>query len=380
MEIVQADDTHAAAIAEFIREIWTPTATADSVLAARRTGAEHNEAEPGVPPPTWLALRAGKVLGYVTTIPVRWWDGQREWPAYWIKGLMVLPEFRHGPVGYAVMKAAATSLPRSAGLAVALPARRLFGALGYADLGAIPNFIRPLSGGRMMSRLDLTAVGIERLPTGAPAALRVAQASGVASAAGWMAGLALRGAALLGRLPALRLKCERAAEAPTAAALDALWMSARGSFPSGVVRDGRYLHERYPTGPDGPYLWLTARRHGVLAGVAILRRPRADGDPRLHGIRVATVVDLLYQIADAPACMALLGGAERAARGLSADALLVTSSCPTLQRLLRRQCYFPIGGNVHLLLRDVSGGDARLGAALRDWWLTRGDGNSDEGL
>lgn len=380
LEIVRADDAHAAAIAEFIREVWTPTATADSVLAARRRGAEHNDAEPGVPPPTWLALRAGRVLGYVTTIPVRWWDGQREWPAYWIKGLMVLPEYRNGPVGHAVMKAAAASLPRSAGLAVAMPARRLFGALGYSDLGAIPNFIRPLSAGRMLSRLELTAIGIKRLPNWTPAALRVAQATGIAAVGGWVAGAVLRAAAFLRRHPAARQRCDMAAEAPTAAELDGLWMSARDGFPTGVVRDGRYLRGRYPTEPDGSYVWLLARRQGVLTGVAILRRPRADGDLRLHGIRVATVADMLYQMADTPACMALLGGAERAARGLNADAVLVTGSCPALHRVLRRQCYFPIGGNVHLLLRDVEGSGARLADSLSDWWLTRGDGNSDEGL
>jgi hypothetical protein len=35
-------------------------------------------------------------------------------------------------------------------------------------------------------------------------------------------------------------------------------------------------------------------------------------------------------------------------------------------------------GNVHLLYRDASGEGAQLSNSLPDWWLTRGDGNSDE--
>ena len=111
LEIVEATDEHAAEVAEFIRAVWNPSATAARRCVAVGGGAL-NTAEPGVPPPTWIALQAGRVLGYVTTIPVRFWDGERSWPAYWIKGLMVLPEYRNGPIGYAVMKAAIGRLPR----------------------------------------------------------------------------------------------------------------------------------------------------------------------------------------------------------------------------------------------------------------------------
>ena len=106
LEVIRADDANAAQIAEFIQLVWDGTATPESVVAARAEGAKRNTVEPGVAPPTYIALQAGRVLGYVTSIPIRLWDGERDWGAYWIKGLMVHPEFRNGPIGYLLLKAA----------------------------------------------------------------------------------------------------------------------------------------------------------------------------------------------------------------------------------------------------------------------------------
>lgn len=378
LTIVQADDGHAGVIAEFIREVWTPSATTASVAAARTEAAARNVAEPGVAPPTWIALKAGRVIGYVTTIPVRLWDGARDWPAYWIKGLMVLPEFQGGPIGYHLLKAAAAALPRSGGLAVAAPARRLFEALGYQDLGALPNWIRPIAPGRLLHRLDPAALGLEHLSSWAGTALRVSQTTGVGPVLGWAAGVTLRAGAAVGRINAYGLDTGPFHPDPVAVELDQLWEAARGQYHSAVTRDADYLLSRYATGAESPYSWLAARRRGALVGVAILRQPRADGDERLKGIRIATLADLLYQPHQPAVGLALLGGVERAARGLGADAILASASAPAFQRLLRRQLFLPLSGNVHFLFRDVAGESPRFGPALPDWWLSRGDGQADE--
>lgn len=378
LETVRVEEAHAAALAEFIRVIWNPQATAESVLASRAVEAEHNVAEPGVPPPTWITLQSGKVLGYVTTIPIRLWDGGRDWPAYWIKGLMVHPDFRNGPIGYFVLKAAIAQLPRTGALAVAPPARRLFEALGYTDLGAIQNWIRPLAPHRILRRLDLAALGLAGPPGLAGTALTVARRTGLATLLGWAGGAALRGSAAALRLGAARLNTERFTTTPAADEIELLWKTVSSAFPSGVVRDSRYLLHRYPAGTESPYLWIGARRGGVLVGVAILRRPRPDGDPRLQGVRVATLADVLHSPREPAVGLALLGAVERLARTTGADAVLATCPTPALQTLLRRQWYLPIAGNVHFLLRDVTSERSRFGGALQEWWLTRGDGSADE--
>lgn len=376
--IVAATDGHAEAMAAFFRAVWTPSATAESVLAARASSAAQNRVAPGTPPPTWLATRGNEVIGYVTTIPVRFWDGLTEVPGHWLKGLMVLPEFRNGPIGHAVLKAASQALERSGGLAAAPPARRLFSALGYTDLGAIQNLVRPLALGRMLRQL--ARGGADGVPTPAWASrlLVIGRLPLLPEAFGGLAGLVLRLRAMVGRLGSGMIAVA-VGEPPPASELDDLWSRFRRSTGSATVRDGRYLLDRYPTGPGTGYTWVTARRSGRLVGVAILRKPGASTDSRLQGLRIATLVDLVDDPADAPAIAALVHGTEGQARELAADALLASASAPRLQRALRRQCYFAIGGNVHLLLRPAPG-DGGFARDLRDWWLTRGDGQADDAL
>lgn len=375
LEIVRASNAHAPEIAEFIRQVWDAEATPASVIAARQRLAAENVAEPGVAPPTYIAVQAGRVLGYVTTIGVRWWDGQDDHPAYLIKGLMVLPEFRSGPIGYHVLKAA-NELPRTAGLAVAAPAIRLFTALGYQDLGAIPNLIRPLAPGRILQRLDLEALGIAALPSWAPKAVRLAQRTGLAGLVGGLGGVLAAGVAGAARLGGMGLTTELFDPVSHAAELDMLWLTARSGLGSAVVRDAAYMVPRYPT-DRAVYTWVAARRGGRLAGIGVVRQPRADGDPRLKGVRVATLADFLFTPTDSAAALAVLGAAEGQARKLGADAMLASSSVAGVRAILRRQLYLPLGGNVHLLLRDTKA-PARFGAGLEQWFLTRGDGLADE--
>jgi GNAT superfamily N-acetyltransferase len=380
LEIVRAEDAHAEALAAFIRAVWNPAATAASVVAARAVAARNNVAEQGVAPPTWIAIRDGQVLGYVTTLSARFWNGTRDWPGYWIKGLMVLPEFQSGPIGYHVLKAAAQALPLSGGLAVAPAARRLFTALGYRDCGAIDNWLRPLRPARIVQRVDVTRLGLSRLPSWTPTLLKLGQSTGLGAVAGFGAGWALRSAAALRRAGTGRLSSAVLDPRQHAGEVAELWRRCSSGLGSAVVRNPDYLVPRYPVEPDGQYNWVGVKRGATLAGLAILRSPRVASDERLRGIRVATLSDLLLDPADVKAGLALFGAVEQTARRLDADAILASSSAIPAVRLLRRQWYLPLGGSIHLLFKSSGESEGTFGQAAGDWWLQRGDGGSDDAL
>jgi hypothetical protein len=140
-----------------------------------------------------------------------------------------------------------------------------------------------------------------------------------------------------------------------------------------VQRDAAYLRAHYQA-PD--YRWIGVRRGGQLAAFGVLRLPRAHGDARLLGIRVATIADMVAHPEDQQSLRALLHAAHRAARAAGADAVLCSASHPALLRSLYRTGYLPYSGNVRILLRQ--GGAASSPGALQEWWLTRGDGSADE--
>lgn len=376
--IARVTDDHAEALAEFFRMVWTPDATAASVRAARARAAERNPVDPGAAPPTWIALREDRPIGYVTTIPIQLWDGLERRPAHWLKGLMVAPEYRNGPIGHALLKAAAAALPRSGGLAVAAPARRLFQALGYDDLGPIPNLVRPLEVGRILPGLAAgDTAGTDRSVR--QIARRIAHLPGLAMLLGWPASRLLDLVAASARITTSGEALS--VEDPTlfAEEIDHLWSAAAPGMSTCTVRDAAYLLDRYPAGGGSAYRWIFLRTSDRLAGLAILRRPGEPGHPRLPTVRLATLVDVLLDASHPWDGGALLGGVEAEARRLRADAILASASAPVLSRLLRRQCYFPIGGNVHLLFRDTTG-EGQFGRTVTEWWLTRGDGNADDAL
>ena len=379
-----ASDEHAAAIATFNRQIWGDGATGEGVLASRRRSAADNVVAPGQAPPFVIVVEGSRVIAACGSIPQRLWDGVGEHPAYWVKGLMVLPEYRGGPLGYLVLKELLSHLVVATGrvtaLAAAPAARRLFTALGCTDLGAVPNFLRPLRPARIARSLDVAAIGLD-LPRAVAMGVRVAQRSGLAYLAG-VAGVALDCAAALGRRGAARVATTYSNEAPSRDELDAMWRGARGALAASQVRDGLYLGWRFgPVGgmePDGnPYGFVTARDAGHLVGVVALRRPKAVSDPRLRGTRVATISDIVFPPERADIGLALLGGVERAARHAGADGVLCSTGHRALMPLLRRQAYVRLPGNMHFFLRDVTDTARRWPSDLASWWLARGDDKED---
>jgi hypothetical protein len=378
IHVVPAGEEHAEVVAAFFRAVWDPHATADSVRKAWRADAIGNPGALGKVAPTFLVLLDGRVVGFVSSIPFMLWSGGVERPAaYWIKGLMVLPEYRNGPIGFMMLKEAVQHLPCATSLTVALPSRRLFEALGFQNLGRLRNYVRLLRPSRVFRRLDFDALALPGLPAWVPAAARMAQRSGVATVLGSGAAVALRALSLPSRLRHRGLSVASADIPPPTGDLDGLWRRVRERLRVGGVRDGRYLAWRYHGSRAGVYRFVTVQEAGTLAGVAVIRRPSAAGDARLRGLRVAVLADMLFPVERGAIGDALVAGAEAVSHRLDADALLVSLSHSALEAILRRRFYVPVPGTMYFLMRDPAGTFA-LPGTLSEWWLTRGDMEADE--
>jgi hypothetical protein len=374
VEVVQLEERHDEALAGFFRHVWNAEATAERVAAARnadRAADPHGSAQS---PPAFAFLLNDEVVGYVGTIPNRFWSGSEELPGHWIKGLMVLPEHRNGPIGFLVLKEASMRTGLAAGMVVADPAIRLFEALGYRNLGPLENRILPLRPGRVLRRLDADAVGLSRRRPRLARALRFAQRTGLTAVPATFAALALSALALRTRLQAGSLATGTPATVP-AEELDSLWRGVRSGIGAGSVRDGAYLNWRYGD-RSAEYGFVTAREGGALAGVAVVRRPREEGDARLRGIRIATIADILFPTHRSDVGAALLEGSRRLAHAWNADAVLCSGTHPALLRLLRTHGFLKGPANVNFLLRGKAPA-GKLPDTLQKWWLTRGDSEAD---
>ncbi|MGH7658059.1 MAG: GNAT family N-acetyltransferase [Gemmatimonadales bacterium] len=376
VEVVRAGPEHAGAMAEFFRATWSPGSTAERVLQSRAEEARSNPGGGGEEPPTFLWLADGKVLGYVSTIPGRIRTASGEHRAHWMKGLMVLPEHRNGPIGFMVLKEAVRSLGCTLSIAAAAPALRLFKALGFQDLGPIPNRLRVLEPGRLFAELDVERLGLRGLPIWVPDAVNIARGFGVSALVGFYGKTLTGGWQLFSRHRGRRLETGSLA---TPEEFDALWKALEGSIAGSPVRDSAYLGWRYDWSEGGEYRLATVREGERLAGFAVIREPRKAGDPRLAGIRLAVLSEFVFDPAAPGSGDALLRAVDRTARNLEADAILCSATHSKALPVLHRRGYLKIPGNIHLLQRDP-GGECALPETLGDWWVTRGDGDADEAL
>ena len=372
VEVVRVRDEHIEALAEFYRRVWNPNATPEGVRASRAEAALANVAAPGEPPPTWLVLQNGQAIAHVTTIPIRLWLHGQERPAYWIKGLWVLPEAQRSSAGFLVLRAAVTELSEPSLALVHEPAAiRLFQALKYVDLGGLPNRLRILRPGSVLARLDviIQRIGGDRrwLRIAARLARYVAPLLGPVVAGVNTAWASLR----TGSLRGLTISIVATIDPDE---VGSLWRSAREGMGPAVVRGGSEFVRRYG-GPE--YVFVQVRVAGRLVGVAAVKRPNEEGDPRLVGLRIATLSDALYESSARRVAFALVRGAERAARTFAADALLVSASPVVFDPVVNRLGYVTAPANLHVLAKvpdsPVPGGGAGFGG----WWFTRGDSEGD---
>ena len=375
IQVLDAVAVPADALAAFFREVWDREATGESVATARRQAAAANLAEPGVEVPTTVVVAADRVVGYCSSLPVQLWDGHVEHPGYWAKGLMVLPEFRNGPIGYLVLKELVGRLRRSVVLTVAPPSVRLFEALGYANLGVVPNYLCVLRPGRLASRAPLDPL-TGRLPEIAVRTVGLAQRSGLLGLAGGTIGLGIRAITWVGGISRMGLEVDRTNRLPSPEELDGLWLLARRSGWSGVVRDSRYLGQRY----DGArYHFVSVRDGGILRALAVVQAPRAQTDERVRGLSIGSLSDLIVGRDDTRAGVAAVRGAAAAARAMGGDALLASTPSRWIRRLLLTQAWIPVPGNLRFLVRE-SDPSRSWPTHLEQWWLMRGDGESDGAL
>lgn len=374
--VVLGDEVDPGSLAGFFRHSWDETATAEKVRASRARAARTNPVEPGTTPKDVAYLVDGRVVGYLGTLPVRFWDGSEEHEGAWLKGFMVLPEYRNGPVGFSLLRKMNREVGLAGSILVAEPARKLLATLGYERVGTLTDRILVLRGGRFLTRL--AADGIPGVPVRLRGLVSLVQRVGLARVVGGVGSAVLA----LQRVSARRLGTRGltfARERPDEGELDALWRRVRTDLEAAPVRDSSYLFWRYGDGHEGAYAFLTARRKGALEGLAVLKVPTLSDDPRLAGIQVGTLSDMVFATSRPEVGRGLACFAASVARDAGGDALVAGASHPTLNRVLGRAGFLPVTRSLHFYVRPGPEG-LDLPDRIESWWLTRGDGGADYGL
>jgi hypothetical protein len=371
------DETDADAISEFMRSArWDANATSDGVRRWLRTAAAENPFEPGAEPPLVGVFVGPLLVACLTSIPTRFWNGREFAAGHWLKGFWVLEQYRDGLIGYLLLKEMLKHVGLAASMPAALVPQRLSVALGMIDLGAIRNYIEPLRIARILRKLDAELLKLNGLSRPASIALRFAKFPPVAYAADSLISLCLAALRLPSAFAARTLTTRVEERLPSESDLDGLWDRARGSVSSCATRSGAYMRWRYERGENDRYSFASCWHQNDLVGLAVVQRPERLDDPRLAGLVIGSMVDLVLDPRCPAALSSVLEAARRWAKSLNYDALLLTMSNLALRAPVMKAGYVPMTGNIHLMLRDP-GGKNGLRPNLDTWMVTRGDAWSD---
>ncbi len=375
LEIAEYTADRAPALAAFIRQVWDPAATAEGVEASRAAIARVNPGAVNGRIPTILALLDGEPVAHFTSIPERLSMAGAAQPVAWTAGFHVLPEHRNGPLGVMVAKEMVKVAPNSMCTTVLDAPLRIFTALGWRHVGTVPNQLRLLDAVALARRLDPARIGLSSR-TGRYFAL--AKRTGAATLGAWLGGGALR----LWAATAARARGVTTQVVPDIACwngfdeADALWARCAAKIAASVVRDGKRLRWRFAVAAER-YIMIEGREAGALVGWVVLKRPSAEGDPRLGGLRVSPVVDLLFPPNRLEVAASLLAAAEAHLRQTRlAEAMIASTPHAPTRRLLARLGYLEIGGNLHLIVHPSVMSDPA--PSFEAWWHARGDGDADQ--
>lgn len=341
-----------------------------------RTAAIENPFDPGKDPPTLGAFLGDSLVGFVTTIPTQFWNGEKYTAAHWLKALCVLPEHRNGPIALLLLRGILKHVDLAASLTASPIARQLSVALGMLDLGAVRDYVEPLRPIRILRKLDLRRFEHLSLPRGASTVIKVARIAPFAYPIGALISLGFTVLRVPNVFAGRSLTTQLGTELPAATAIDNLWACANCSEICSPARSSAYLRWRYERSGEGHYCFASAWRGNDIVGLAVLAPPRRAEDSRIAGLGIGSVVDLLLDPNCPAALPSLLGVARRWARDANYDALLLTASLLRLRGPLFGSGYVQIPGNIHLMLRD-SGGKHGVNTDLDAWMVTRGDAWSD---
>jgi GNAT superfamily N-acetyltransferase len=299
-------------------------------------------------PALWVFRDAGRIAAQQGAIRARVRVGQNEVELSWALDLMVTPELRARGVGALLPKRVLEECSVTAGTEVSDAAQKAFGRAGWAHLGTLPQWVRPVAAEEFIrARAPDLPAGLLRLPFAA----------------------AENAVALYARSRARGRKLSP--PVPFDQRADEVWERSAPSWPVIARRDYDWVRWRWEGCPrrDGATVhWL--ERGSDTVGWVVLR----VGQHR--GVRAGFIVDLLAPSHELPALFAL---AVERLRKEQVVAVYCLFNAPDSQHALK-SCGFlrrDSGFAMMVFAQNLPSDSAALLSDPDQWFITAGDSDLD---
>jgi hypothetical protein len=371
------NENHEASLRKFVEYFWATDSSANTRIEQSGQSNATKEKSEKMRPPTFLFLKDDEVLGHIATIPVRLLIHSRIISAHWVVGFMVMPEYRNGPIGPLLIKKVNETIDFAMTLHVENNVLRIFKGLGWKHPGVIPQFIQVIDAYRLLKE-----VNIERLK-GRNDVIGKCLVIGLSNTftrflLAFFASIALKIWSL--GTSVIRPRCgpyEVVEEYSFDASYDALWEEVGGKFDATVVRDGKYLENRFGSRLER-YRLLACRKNKRLIGYCILKVKAFHNDPRMGNARVGTLVDCLFNPEDFSGLQLLFFEAKKTFKNEKVDAIFCTASFLPLRNFLMKNGFIKVPGNLNFAFHGSHLLEPLEDLRLSEWHIMRGDADADQ--
>jgi hypothetical protein len=333
---------------------------------------EHSQAD-SQQPSFFVACSGGELLGHIGAIPTRVLVNGKSLSALYPADLHVSGRSRRSGVASRLLRHLESESDLIALLGMTPAAERLYRHLGYIDAGKLVPLFRVLKPDAFLTDMAMhTSSGVAHRAS----TWRIVQGTIASIAAHSPKREHPREASGGAREEALQVTTHR----PCPEDLDALWAAVAATHRIIAERSAGTLKWRVWDSPCGPYDECYLYRDKRLAGFAILKRYTTA-----EAVRVGVVVDLLCANGDAAAFGALIREALSRFAADGVDYAKASFSSPWARRRCRQHGFldptlllpgrFTPGSR--LMLAGHQAARVKSLHSIRNWWLTRLDGEQD---
>lgn len=360
-------------LVEFIRKVWDPAATKERIILDRQKEYQQNpySIEGGMP--LLLLADGDKVVGHVKSTPCKVWAAGKESLAFWNSGLHLLDECRGKGLGIVLPQKIIETLPIVTGFFVVEQQLRTHKKMGWSIVGKIPEYIKILNPKHFFQLIDIS--GIEQMPEKLKKLTRNPN-SPLRVCAPYLF------YAVMGCFKIYNVITKGWPQKPQGILeivdsfdnrVDALWERSKQFITCAQVRNSEYMNWQF-NAKDG---WIKAiyKEEGIIQGYAILSIKSFEKDHRLSGLKVFSIIDILWDFSKPTILTSMLSLIEDYARKQNPDVLLCSIANKEAYLRLYSNGFLKIPGTVYFAFHAIDG-SLGLSSSIEDWFFTRGDADA----
>ncbi len=372
MKVSFYDENLLEPLVEYIKIVWDREITPEIFLKEREKDLFDNPYGKEGGFPIALLMDNNSVVCQVAAIPCKLLANNNEYLAYWLSGLYLLPAYRGKGLGKVIPQALTDNLPIVTGFFVVEEALQIYKKLGWTIVGKIPEYLKIVNTKAFFGKIDLEkitevskefAVIFKKINS-----LRFSPNSSVLS-------LLMDYYKIFWKmfLPKIRSNKNIINVRDFDERIDNLWNAAKRSLRFAEVRDSRYLNWQFKH-KEGWIKIVYDDKLGNL-GYAILSIKRfSEGSP-LDGMKVLSIIDLLWNFNEPNILCELIDYAEKLAVKEGCDILLCSVNNKAAKRILRRRAFIKIPSTVFFAYH-CSINTVQFSGNLDEWYITRGDADA----